>query len=246
MAIKIGNGKRSSSSSTPLQSQVRRATQKLVNGADVGKFRKYLKPGKGREWDEDSPYTPEGRLTKWNLEDWFAPSRDEKGHEERLTIGFPPAVIEELSMYAVNIPELRNSIKQAVRVAVLEFIRTLKFIQPNKKSDMSRIDAAVKLNHAAEVLAGYEDTFAAGRQNVHLLLLTGMKNEARKLAHNLVTIAKGIPSKEGRVKYQRSIEREFKKLLADGKSVKANVYRNRILKRARRRQREESGWEQDD
>lgn len=237
MPIKIRGKRRRPSPKAAPQPTIQQATTKLT-GSTPGRFRKYLTDKQGRQWDTNSPDTPEGRLTQFSTDDWFAPSADEKGHVERVTVDFPTTIVSEMSFYSRNIPELKKNVQQFVRVACLELLEVLHKMVPRKDSDMNRIEAQTTVNAKAAILAGYEETFNNAKKEIYKL--TGMRafNEARKLVHDTMRWAQAIPASELRERYLSAITGEFRGLIKQTKSVKTNVAKNKVLKRARRRMSE--------
>lgn len=218
-------------------------TQEEIEASNPpGRLRKYLQPGEGREYDPDSPDTPEGRLSQFNLEDWHAPARDERGFHDPITVEFPPSVLEELATHANSgkFP-LKKSVKQLIRVLVHEGLHILRRLDPMPDSHMNIIDLGNYLNAAAEITYGYDSVFTEGRHKAHKLKAIGAVNEARKLVHDLIVLAKRIPAEELRDKYKRSLEIEFKTLLTTGvNKVKTNVRKN-VSERKRKRRHENGG-----
>jgi hypothetical protein len=235
MPVKVGRGtnrsKRSNSTAATRQSKrvvADQVAERLLDTRPPSRIRRYVPADKGRNWNDDSPDTPEGRLAKFNPEDWHAPAKDDNGHTDRLMVDFHPAIIDELSAHcnSGNFP-LGRSVKQAVRVAVFEFLQILRKLQPLPDSHMVLIEQATLLNSHAQVAFGYEEQFAVGRKNANKYIAMGAKNQARKLVHDLITVAKKIPVRELRDKYRTELEYEFRSLLKTSNVAKTNVKKNR-------------------
>lgn len=204
----------------------------------TSRVRSYLKPGQGKYFDPSSPDTAEGRLSRYNPEDWYAPSKNEHDHGERLIVEFPHAVLDELTNY-VNSGKfpLGRSVKQAVRVAVLEFLFVLRKLEPIPNSHMALIETMTFLNANSAITSQYEEQFTTGRANIYRLSAMGAVNEARKLVHDLIALAKKIPAKDLRAKYMQDLRREFRGLLASGKkTVRTNVRKNAKSKGRKKRE----------
>lgn len=204
-----------------------------------GRIRQHLRPASAaaRHWNPNSPDTPEGRLVHYNPEDWHAPAKDERGHSNSLRIEFPPEVMEELSKHVLSgrYP-LGNSIQQAIRVSVWEFLQILRRLEPVRDSNMELIETLNALSHHAEITTGYESKFRDGKEAANKLLGMGAWNEARKLVADMLVLAKNIPSKELKSKYVGDLKNEFKGLLKVPSTnvVKGNVRANQHSKKRKK------------
>lgn len=187
------------------------------------RVREYLTDSQGRGWNPQSPSTPEGRLSKFNDEDWFVPTKDEAGHPSHVpSFDVHPAVVEEIMAHVESGNFPLRSMRHFWLVAGIELLRVLHKLHPLKNSHISIIDAALSLNKHAEITASYERVFSEGRNRVEKLVGIGAENEARKLAQQLIVIAKRIPAVELRDRYAGDMEHDFRELLGSGgKSLSA-------------------------
>jgi hypothetical protein len=131
---------------------------------------------------------------------------------------------------------LKKSAKQFIRVAVQEFLHVIRRLNPMPGSHQAMIDIGNFLNATAEITYGYESTFEHGRTRIEQLRGIGAENEARKLVHDLMVLAKKIPVSELSAKYYHRLEVEYRQFLKAGaKKVKTNVKQIRVARKKKRR-----------
>jgi hypothetical protein len=199
-----------------------RATEKIQG------IRTYLPPGEGREWDPSSPNTVEGRLGKYNPQDFYAPTKDEHGNTIRITVELHPGLVEELAaiVRSRHFP-FRDSIRQALNVAAQELVWILRRLNPQPNSNAAVMESAALVNYHYETMLHYETVYIRGRQNVQDLMAKGAMNSARKAAMELIASARRIPPRDFRERFLKQLEAEFGGLLRKGRgTVRPNVRRN--------------------
>lgn len=176
--------------------------------------RRYLSPDAGRNWNPDDPLTTEGRLGKFNPEDWHPPAKNTHDHFDHVKgIIWPPEVTQEVASIINSKNWPVKSVDQFIRIAVVELLQVFRRLDPRPNHHMAHIELLSHTARHIDLVLGYEDAFGLMRSQVSRLVGRNLMNEARKMAHKMIGIAKKIEVSELRAKYVGELRREFGSLL---------------------------------